>query len=315
MDLKAIVSSADSIGISGHIRPDGDCAGSCLGLYNYIKSYHAEKEVDVYLEELPEKFQFLSGASEIRHEAQKDKVYDVYFILDCGSGDRIGFAEEMYSQAKLQCCVDHHVSNTGSGEYTYVVPTASSTSELVFGLLELEKITKEIAECLYLGIAHDTGVFQYSNVAPSTMKAAARLLETGIEASKIIEDTYYEKTYLQNRMLGKAFLDSKLHLDNRCIAYGISWEEMQEYGATPNDTEGVVSQMRNTQGVDVAVFMYGLKPGEYKVSLRSNDNIDASKIAVKFQGGGHKKAAGFNMTGTYEELLAIVLGEIELQYS
>ncbi len=314
MNLQEILSHADSIAISGHVRPDGDCAGSCLGLYNYIKTYYSEKEVAVYLEQLPEKFGFLSGSSEIQHEANDEKIYDVYFILDCGSGDRIGFAEPMYRKAKLQCCIDHHVSNTGTGEYIYVVPSASSTSELVYGLLEEDKITKEIAECLYLGIAHDTGVFQYSNVAPSTMRAAARLLETGIEASRIIEDTYYEKTYLQNQILGKAFLEGQLHLENRCLAYGISWEEMQECGVTSNDLEGVVSQMRNTQGVDVAILMYGTKPGGYKISLRSNDNIDSSKIAMKFQGGGHKKAAGFNLEGEYEALLAIVLEEIEKQY-
>ncbi|MFI3209007.1 MAG: bifunctional oligoribonuclease/PAP phosphatase NrnA [Eubacteriales bacterium] len=315
MNLEQIISKANSIAISGHVRPDGDCVGSCLGLYNYISSYYPDKEVSVYLEPISDKFKFLNKADEIINEANDEIIYDVYFILDCGSSDRIGFAKDMYEKAKLQCCIDHHVSNTGSGEYTYVVPTASSTSELVFGLLEEAKITKEIAECLYLGIAHDTGVFQYSNVAPSTMRAAATLLETGIQASKIIEDTYYEKTYLQNQMLGKAFLESELHLDNRCISYGISWEEMKAYGATSNDMEGVVSQMRNTQGVDVAVFMYALTSDEYKISLRSNDHVDASIIAVKFQGGGHKKAAGFSLSGTYEELLKVVLDEIALQYA
>lgn len=314
MNLESIISNATSIGISGHVRPDGDCVGSCLGLYHYISTYFSDKEVGIYLEEIPEKFRFLKGVDVISHVADETKVYDVYFILDCGSAERIGFAEMMYRNAKKQCCIDHHVSNTGVGDNIYVVPTASSTSELVYNLLDTEKITKEIAECLYLGISHDTGVFQYSNVAPSTMRAAAVLLETGIAASKIIEDTYYEKSYLQNQMLGKAFLESELHLDNRCIAYGLSYEEMQRYGVKTSDLEGIVSQMRNTQGVDTAVFMYALSEIEYKISLRTNDNVDASIIAVKFQGGGHKKAAGFNLEGSYEALLAIVLAEIALQY-
>lgn len=313
MKLDTIISEASSIAISGHVRPDGDCVGSCLALYNYIKTYYAEKELVVYLESIPEKFQRFSGAEGIKNEAENDKIYDVYFVLDCGSSDRLGFAREMHDKAKVKCCIDHHISNQASGEHVYIEPDASSTSELVFQLLEDDKITKEIAECLYLGIAHDTGIFQYSNVAPSTMRAAATLLEVGVDASNIIVETYYEKTYLENQMLGRAFLESARYLENRCIAYGITWDEMQEYGVTPKELDSIVSQLRNTKGVDVAIFMYALNEKEYKVSLRTNDKIDASIIATYFQGGGHKKAAGFSLEGSYEPLLEQVLEQIQIQ--
>ncbi len=313
MNLEMILSKANTIGISGHMRPDGDCVGACMGLYNYIKTYYTDKEVVVYLEEPADKFMFLSGASEIKHEEEKGKIYDVYFALDCATSDRLGFAKDMYNNASIQCCVDHHVSNAGNGEYTYIVPTASSASELVFNLLDSEKITKEIAECLYVGISHDTGIFQYSSVAPSTMRAAARLLETGIDASTIITSTYYEKTFLQNQMLGKAFMECQLLSGGRCLAYGVTWEEMQQYGLVPLDLDAIASELRNTRGVDIVIFMYALDANEFKVSLRCNEKVDASIIATHFGGGGHKKAAGFSIQEKYEKARDTILVEIEKQ--
>ncbi len=313
MNLDKILADIQSVAISGHVRPDGDCVGSCLGLYHYIKTSYPTKEVSIYLEEVSEKFSMLSGIEEIQHEVPEDKVYDVYFALDCGSVDRLGFAGQAYLNAKVQCCIDHHISNQSQGEYIYVVPTASSTSELVYGLIEKEKLTKEMAECLFLGMAHDTGVFQYSNVAPSTMRAAADCLELGVNGSAIIEKSYYEKTYLQNKILGKAFAESSLYFEESCMVFGISYEEMNALGVVASDMEGIVSQLRNTQGVDVAVLMYGLNENEYKISLRSNEAIDSSVIAQHFEGGGHKKAAGFSLKGSYEELLELVLEQIKVQ--
>lgn len=313
MKLDLIVAHASTIAISGHVNPDGDCVGSCLGLYNYLKLKYPEKEVDVYLEPIPRKFDFLQGACNIKNHFEDEKVYDMYFSLDCAGGERLGFAQEAYERAKIPCCIDHHISNDAQNEYAYVVPEASSTCELVYDLIGIESITKEIGECLYLGMAHDTGVFQYSNVSPSTMRAAASLLELGVQGSKIIENTYYEKRRVQLIAMGKAFLESQFYLDGKCIAYGITHAEMEEIGATKQDLEAIVSELRVVQGVEIAVFMYELKPGIFKVSLRSTERIDASKIAIHFDGGGHKKAAGCTLEGQYRDLLGMVLKEIELQ--
>ncbi|MFI3173227.1 MAG: bifunctional oligoribonuclease/PAP phosphatase NrnA [Eubacteriales bacterium] len=319
MNIESIISGVKNIAISGHVRPDGDCVGSCLGLYNYLTIYYPDKEVTVYLEEIPAKFGFLKGANHIKNKMdirmEEVEQFDVYFALDCGSSDRLGYACKAYENAKVKCVIDHHISNKSIGENFYVVPTASSTSELVYNLIPSERLTKEIAECLYLGIAHDTGVFQYSNVAPSTMRAAADMLELGVLGSKIVEDTFFEKTYAQNKVLGKAFFESELLLDGRCVFFALTLEQMQELGITTKDLDGIVSQMRNTQGVDIAVFMYELSESEYKISLRTNDKIDASIIATTFQGGGHKKAAGFTLSGSQEELLSILLQEIKKQIS
>ncbi|MGF0034106.1 DHH family phosphoesterase [Bariatricus sp. SGI.154] len=311
--LNKILKDAETIAIGGHIRPDGDCAGSCMGLYQYIKDNYEDKRADVYLEEIPETYQFLEAAKEIHHEIPEDMEYDLFICLDCGDQDRLGFSAPLFERAKHTYCIDHHISNTGFAEDSYVISDASSTSELVYNLMDYEKISLETANALYLGIVHDTGVFQYSCAAPSTFRMAANLLEKGVDAPRLIQDTYYEKTYAQNQILGRALLESILFMDGTCIATYITKKTMDFYGVDAKDLDGIVSQLRVTKGVEVAIFMYELEPRVYKVSLRSKDTIDVSKIAKYFGGGGHKKAAGLTMTGTPYDVINNLSKQIEEQ--
>lgn len=311
--LNKLLQTAGSIAIGGHIRPDGDCVGSCLGLYTYLKENYSEKEIAVYLENIPEKFRFLKNAGEVRHEITEEKEYDLFICLDCGDRGRLGFSAPLFERAKHTFCVDHHISNQNFAEENYVDAEASSTSELVYGLIEKERLSLEAAEALYVGIVHDTGVFQYSCTAPSTHRAAAELLEKGVDAPRLIQDTYYGKTYAQNQILGRALLESILFLDKTCIASYIRRREMDFFGVTPTDMDGIVSQLRNTEGVEVAIFMYELEANVYKVSLRSSDKVDVSRIASYFGGGGHKKAAGLTMAGTPYDVINNLSSHIEMQ--
>lgn len=311
--LNKILSQAGKIAIGGHVRPDGDCTGSCMGMYQYIRENYPEKQVDVYLEELPESFKFIEASKDIRHEIRAEEIYDLFICLDCGDKDRLGFSLPLFEGAVHTFCVDHHISNESFAETNIIEPDASSTSELVFSLLEETKISKKTAEALYLGIVHDTGVFQYSCTAPSTMRVAAKLMEKGIDAPAIIQNTYYEKTYAQNQILGRALLESIRFMDQRCIASYLRKKDLDFFGVTPKDLDGIVSQLRNTEGVEVAVFMYELEPREYKVSLRSVKDVDVSVIAQYFGGGGHKKAAGLTMTGEPFDVLNNLSRQIALQ--
>lgn len=310
--LQKALENAKTVAIGGHVRPDGDCVGSCMGLYQYIKVWYPEIEADVYLEDIPNSFRFIKATSEILHEVKKQE-YDLFISLDCGDIGRLGFSGVLFEQAKDTLCIDHHVSNQSFGKANYIKPDASSTSELVFELIEKEKLTKEIAECLYLGIVHDTGVFQYSCTAPETMIVAAELMRQGIDYSKIINDTFYEKTYAQNQILGRALLDSVLFMDGQCIVTVLEKETMELHDVVPKDLEGIVSQLRVTEGVKVAIFMYETGVEEYKVSLRSDDHVDVSVVAQYFGGGGHKKAAGITMKGTSHDIINNIAGRIELQ--
>lgn len=299
-----------TVAIAGHIRPDGDCAGSCLAVYNYIEEQFPEVKVDLYLEPIPSVFSFLKGAEKIHTECTEDVIYDLFLALDCGDKDRLGDAAKYFDCAKKTICIDHHISNRGYAKVNYIVPEASSTSELVYGCMEEERISGKVAECIYLGIVHDTGVFQYSCTSPKTMEVAGKLMGKGIDFTKIIEDTFYKKTYQQNQILGLALTKSRLCLDGACITSYITREEMREHGIGPKDLDGVVSQLRVTDGVEAAVFLYETGEGEYKVSMRAAGDLDVSKIASVFGGGGHKKAAGCTLQGEPEAVTENIVSHI-----
>lgn len=312
--LNRVLMQVNTVAIGGHVRPDGDCVGSTLGLYQYIKKCFPNIHVDVYLEDIPESFKSMIPVSEeILHEIDSKKIYDLFVALDCGDAGRLGFSAPLFENAKATVCIDHHVSNTSFADENYIVPDASSTSELVYNLLDKEKITTEIAECLYLGIVHDTGVFQYSCTSPETMEAAADLMRKGIRSNEIIDKTFYEKTYAQNQILGRALLESFLFMDGKCIVSYITKKIMDFHGVTPKDLEGIVSQLRVIKDIEVAILLYETAPQEYKVSLRATGDIDVSKVAGFFGGGGHKKAAGVTMKGTVHDILNNLAEQIDLQ--
>ncbi|MCI5492989.1 MAG: bifunctional oligoribonuclease/PAP phosphatase NrnA [Lachnospiraceae bacterium] len=313
MQLETLLKDVKTVGLAGHQKPDGDCVGSTLAVYNYIRKYHPGIEVVLYLEPIPNIFKFLNGADEIVHDCSADRVFDLFIAMDCGDIGRLGDAAKYFETAKRTFCIDHHISNDSFADENYIFPEASSTSELVFELLDTDKITKEIAECIYLGIIHDTGVFQYSCTSAKTMNAAGILMEKGINFSKIVDDTFFEKTYEQNRIMGQALVDSVLYLDGKCIATVVTAEEMQEFQVEPKHLEGIVQQLRVTKDVEAAVFLYENGTDSFKVSLRSNGKVDVAAIAMKFGGGGHVRAAGVTMSGSSEKIVAQIVAEIESQ--
>ena len=296
--LNDVLKGKHSVAIGGHIRPDGDCVGSTLGLYLYLTTYYPEIETDLYLEEIPEAFQMMGHRDVPKHEIVEGKVYDLFISLDCGDERRLGFSEPVFQNAKETLCVDHHVSNESFADTNYIVPDASSTSELVYNLLDYDKMSLETAEALYMGIAHDTGIFRYSCTSPETMEAAAQLMRKGVNTAKITDRTYYEKTYVQNQILGKALLESIMVLDQRCIVSVVRLKEMEFFQAKPSDLDGIVSVLRQTRGVEVAILLYELEPQTFKVSLRSKEIVDVSAVAKYYGGGGHVRAAGVTMKGS-----------------
>ena len=148
MDLLQLVKEAESVAIAGHVRPDGDCVGSCLGLYNFLTEHRKEKQIYVYLESVPAAFSFLKN-TECALTAPKQGIsYDLFIALDCGSRDRLGFTEEMFLSAKHTVSIDHHISNTMFAEHNHVEGEASSTCEVLCGFFEEAWSGTETAECL-----------------------------------------------------------------------------------------------------------------------------------------------------------------------
>lgn len=314
MILSDILKDVKSVGITGHIRPDGDCTGSVLALYNYILENMPEIDVDLYLEQPGSEFYYLKNIDKIKNTPE-DKKYDVFFVLDCSSLDRIEPFISCFNNASKTVCIDHHVSNTGFTDLSKIEPQASSACEVLYGTMDADKISRNVAECIYTGIIHDTGVFKYSCTSKKTMEIAGEMMEKGIDYSDIIDNTFYKKTYVQNQILGRALLESVLFYDGRCIFTTVTMDEMEFYGVTGRELGGIVEQLRLTDGVEVAIFLYQTGEEEYKVSLRSKKKIDVAAIATQFGGGGHVRAAGYTAKGSVYQIINSIGELIEKQYN
>lgn len=321
MKLTEIIKGAKTIGISGHIRPDGDCTGSTMALYLYLKKICSEASIHLFLENRQEIMQDMKYLSEIDTDYGYAGDFDVFFALDCAK-DRLGKAEKYFDNAGKTVNIDHHVSNkNGCAMVNFVEPEASSTSELIYELIKAdenalsieERMDEDIALAIYIGMIHDTGVFQYSNTTPRTLVDASELITYDFDFPRIIEETFYQKTYLQNQIMGRALLESIRFMDGRCIVACVDRKTMDFYGAVPADLDGIVNQLRNIKDVDCAVFMYELGPLEYKVSMRSNEKVNVSQVASFFGGGGHVRAAGCTMNGTFHDCINNLSLHIEKQ--
>lgn len=311
--ISSVLENAKTVAIAGHVRPDGDCVGSCMGMYLYLKEYYPHIQTDVYLEEVRDVFSYIQGIDQVKGQWQEGTVYDLLLLFDVSSRDRIGVAGEALGTAGRTVCVDHHVTNKGIAQMNHIEPEASSTCEVLYTLLEPEKVTREIAEAIYTGIIHDTGVFQYSCTGVRTMEIGGKLMEKGIDFSKIIKDSFYTKTYAQNQIMGRTIMESIMLLNGQCIVGYVRRKELEFYGITPKDLDGIVNQLQNTKGVEVAIFLYETGIQEYKVSMRSNGIVDVARIAAYFNGGGHVRAAGCTMQGSVYDVINSLTYDIERQ--
>ena len=311
-NIAEVLEGVKTVGIGGHIRPDGDCVGSCMALYLYIRTYFPDIDVTVYLDHPKPIFGHIECIDEIKTEAD-DRVFDLFITCDVSARDRLALAGDLFEKAKKTVCIDHHVSNQGFADINHVQGDISSCCEVLYGILDPEKVTLPIATAIYTGMVHDTGVFQYSNTTPDTLRIAAKLLAYGFDFSKLIDETFCEKTYVQNQVLGRALLESVRVMDGRCIFSSIDLKTMEFYKVVPKDLDGIVSQLRITKGVECAIFLYQTNTLEYKVSLRSNGKVDVAAIASYFGGGGHVRAAGCTMQGTVHDCVNNLSEQIEKQ--
>ncbi len=299
MNILQECQGASRIAVTGHVRPDGDCVGSCLALFQYLQKMMPQALVQVYLERPADIFSGIRGYDQIDSVCEDTDPYDVFFVLDSVPDRMMEPAKKIYDKAKKTVNIDHHISNAGAGDLFWVVPEASSTAELIYELMDKSAMDADIAMAIYIGIIHDTGVFQYSNTSPRTMEIGAQLIGYGFDFPKLILETFYQRTYVQSQVLGRVLLESIRFMDGSCIVSCLDRKTMDFYNVDHKDLDGIVNHLRNIKGIHCAVFMHQTDVLEYKVSLRSDELVDVSKVAAVFGGGGHMRAAGCTMRGTF----------------
>ena len=299
------LSKANKIALTAHVNPDGDAVGSVLGLMHILKGIG--KEAIAFIDDkLPANFSFLPGIENIKKpEESGGKIpADLLVILDA-SPDRIGKVQDMIEAPVVN--IDHHVSNEGKEVRLYLDAKRAATCEIVYELAkELRSpFTKEIATCLYTGIATDTGFFRYANTTPLTMRAAAELMEYGVEPNTVSEATE-QKPYDTVRGMADALKTMEIFHGGK--AAGLFLDE--ELSERIENTEGFIDMIRVIEGVEVALLLKCKEKDVFRVSMRSK-GLDVSKIAMSFEGGGHVRAAGCTLNMSFSDAKKTIVDAVD----
>ncbi len=307
-EILEMIDKSQSIAVAGHINPDGDAVASCCALAMALEK--KGRSVTVLLEDIPEKLRSIPYSEKAIRDIP-DGDFDLFISLDCGDEGRLGERAELIKRTPT-VNIDHHVSNTYFGRLNYVDGDASSTSELIYRLLDgWCDMDKNMAYALYAGIIFDTGCFKHSCTSPFTMKIAGELMTYNIPFTEIQEKLFYSHTAVEARLLGTAIDNMELLCGGRLAVSRLSMEEMAKHGGSSKDADAIVSYIKNTDGVDAAAFFYEREKGEIKASMRSNETVNVSEIAVKFGGGGHIMASGCTLYGTFDEVMPPVVDELK----
>lgn len=182
--LKNELANVKTVAIGGHIRPDGDCIGSCLGVWNYIQDNYPDIQADVYLEQIVPKFRFLKGADLVKTDCSEERNYDLFISLDASDRERLGEAVKYLDTAKRSVCVDHHITNPGFADENWIVADASSASELTWEIMEEEKISKHTARrCIWVSL-----MIPASSSIPTLLRKPCRLREACCQGHQFQSD-------------------------------------------------------------------------------------------------------------------------------
>jgi len=308
-----LIKNRNNFVLVGHSNPDGDSIGSCYGLALALAKI-GKTPVVLLDGPVAPKYEIIPGKDYLYNGKTENLEIDVLICLDCADPARLGQNKALLERAVTTVCIDHHETNQGFADYNIIDPNASSTSEMVFGLIErLTSLDADIASAIYAGIVCDTGGFRYSASAKSTLEIAGRLMETGIPFTKIYNEVFHEHSYAGAKILAQALTVSQQTMNGRITYAHITREMMKATGAKTIDLDGIVEYLMSTRGTDVAVLLnerVGAEIDEIKVSFRSN-GLHVGRIAQSLGGGGHRMAAGCSLTGKIEALLPEVVSLVE----
>jgi bifunctional oligoribonuclease and PAP phosphatase NrnA len=285
--------------VVGHVRPDGDCIGSQLGLALALKN--EGKKVTVWNQDaIPLKYKFLNPDGLIEKPKRGEK-FDCVIATDCASYERLGSVCDCIKDRKILINIDHHASNPRYGDVNWVSPREPSTGELVYRLIKAARwpISKSIADLLFTAISTDTGSFQYPTTRPGTFHAGAELVTRGADLAKIGNEVYQSYPVSRAKLLQHVYSKFRLTDHDRIAWFWLKRKDFNRTGAESDDTEGLIDHIRAIEPVVVACVFEEVEAGMTRISLRSkNTRVNVSEICGQFGGGGHPAAAGARIAGT-----------------
>ncbi len=295
--------------ICGHVMPDGDSLGSALAMGALLELL-GKDFVIAGPDPIPEIYGFLNGAERFHAGEPPEGPFDTLIVLDCSVPERLGRGyQELLASDMAVINIDHHASAVTFGTYRYVEPNAAAVGEIIFDIFKLMglDISLEAAICLYTAIITDTGSFQYDNTTPGTLRRVAELMEIGVPASKVNILLNEERPRASLILLGAAISKISLSPCEKVCWMTVTREMLRNCGAGDEHTEGLVNYTRSLKGVQVGLVFRETLEGSYKISFRSKDSVDVNRLAAKFGGGGHLRAAGCVMYGDLSEIQGSVV--------
>lgn len=293
-EIARYLEAHDHFEILTHAYPDGDTLGSGFALCLALQQMG--KNARVITTNIPSKFLYLLNGV-------KQQIFDAETIVstDVAADSLLGSNMGKYA-GRVDVCIDHHGSNTFTAKHKFVDGTAAANCEIIYRLLlKMDvKITEEIANCLYTGISTDTGCFRYTNTTAETMRVAASLMELGCDTA-YINKVMFETKSKEKIQLEHAVYDTiKYCADGKCAIICTTLDMLKQLDVGDDEMEGLASIPRQIEGVLIGITMREKEGGFFKISVRTNDNINASDFCSQFGGGGHPAAAGCTIEGNLE---------------
>ena len=301
------IKSAKSISVYGHINPDCDAISSMLTVSRICEKLG--KDVDMYVDsDVPTKFKYLKNSNKIKKQNDL-KIHDISIAVDCGDVGRLGEMEKSFYLSKTTIAIDHHISHKEFAKITLLDGNACSTTSILFRLVkELDIMDKDLATYIFAGIVTDCGCFAYDNTTKETHTIAAELMEQGINAPEIIQKLFFEKSIEQFKLKNEVLNKTEFFHNNQIALILFTNKEYAKTGTTSADSDGVISSLMEISTVKIAFAISEIINNQsYKISIRTKDEYDATEIALKFNGGGHKRAAGCRINDTCKSVKASLI--------
>ncbi len=308
-----LIENKHNFAITTHVRPDGDGIGSSLGLCWLLRSLGKTAEV-IVSDGIPISYQSLPGGDEIRKISEIDKQYDAIFVIECSDIHRPGIKG---LESEFTVNIDHHATSEHFGTINWIDATASAVGEMIYNLCKAigGRVTKEIAECVYLALVTDTGSFHFPNTTDRTLKVASELVKVGVKPAQISEAVYNSYPWSRIELMRQVLNTVQRDKSGRVAWMRQTLEMRVSSGMTDGDNNGFVNIPLAAKEVVASVYMREVEPSFYRVSLRSKGSVNVARVAEQFGGGGHKNAAGCRVEGDWNkcerEIVAALIKAVE----
>ncbi len=314
VDLKTLVGlirKAKSFCIATHKNPDGDGLGSILALAMGLKQL--KKKVTLYtIDPVPKMYHFLPGNGKIKHKLSNKEKFDVSFIVDLGEIERVGDEFKNHANRGLTISLDHHAKGKHNCDLNFCLPKQASSGEVIYKILKTLKVklNKAMATNIFTAMVTDTGSFKYSNTSEETFQIAADLARFKLDTWDVALHCFETFSLPRMELLKRVINRMQIHANKKVAWIDFRQSDFDDTGATTEDTEGFINYPRSIEGVEVAIALKEDAHDKYRVSLRSKKYVDVADVALKFGGGGHLRAAGCTVLGSFDHVQSTVLSEV-----